>query len=259
MQQTYVPGNSFLHKLHPLTKLAGAALVLAILYLLTWPFVPLILFVMLLLLAVVSGVSHTLLRVVVRLVLPIAISLFLIQGVLFPPPGAVPFYSVGPIRLTWEGIRFAYDIVSRLVVLTTVILLILKVTHPADLVNALTERGLPRSIGYILLISLQIAPDMSARASAILDAQRSRGLETERGWLRVGALVPLFTPLVVGALADVEERAMALESRAFAAAGPKTVLRVLVDSTAQRVTRLGILILIVALVVLRFTVLWSVL
>jgi energy-coupling factor transport system permease protein len=134
------------------------------------------------------------------------------------------------------------------------LLLVLQSTHPADLVFALTERGLPRSIGYVLLVALQLVPDMSARATAILEAQRSRGLETQRGIMKVRAIVPLVGPLIVGALVDVEERAMALESRAYMAPGPKTNLRQLVDTPAQRVARLLMLVAIVALIVSRVAI-----
>ena len=81
-----------------------------------------------------------------------------------------------------------------------IVLLLLRTTHPADLVFALTEHSLPRSFCYILLVTLQIIPDMSARATAILEAQRSRGLETQGGLRQVRALAPLVGPLVVGAL-----------------------------------------------------------
>jgi len=118
-------------------------------------------------------------------------------------------------------------------------------------VFALTERGMPRSIGYILLVTLQIAPDMISRATAIMEAQRSRGLETQGGLRRVRALVPLVGPLVVGALVDVEERAMAIESRAYTAPGPKTSLRELVDTTGQRITRWLMLLGIAALIAVR--------
>ena len=62
------------------------------------------------------------------------------------------------------------------------------------------------------------------------------------------AIVPLVGPLVVGALVDVEERAMALELRAYTAPGPKTSLRQLVDSAGQRVARLLMLLGTVALI-----------
>ncbi len=239
MQPIYAPG--------PLTKVVGAALVIVAIYLLPWLLAPLALFGMLLMLAALSGVADRFLRTALRVLLPITISLFVIQGILFPPPGSTPI-SLGPINLPLEGLEFAFLTSTRLLAFTGTFLLLLQTTHPADLVFALTERGLPRSIGYILLVSLQIVPDMSARTTAILEAQRSRGLETQGGLRRVRAIVPLVGPLVVGALVDVEERAMALESRAYTAPGLKSSLRQLVDSTGQRVARLLMLLTTVALI-----------
>ncbi|HJZ48010.1 MAG TPA: energy-coupling factor transporter transmembrane component T [Roseiflexaceae bacterium] len=250
MQSAYIPGTSLLHRLHPLTKLAGAALVITAIYLLPWPLAPLVLFGGLLGLAYLSGVAGPFLRTALRVLLPITISLFLIQGLLFPPPSATPL-PLGPITLRREGLVFAFVTSTRLLAFTGTLLLLLETTHPADLVFALTQRGLPSSIGYILLVALQIVPNMTARATDVLEAQRSRGLETQGGVRRVRALVPLVGPLIVGALVDVEERAMALESRAYTAPGPKTSLRELVDTFSQRVARWLMLLGIAALIAWR--------
>jgi energy-coupling factor transport system permease protein len=255
MRTTFIPGSSLLHRLHPLTKISAAALVITATYLLPWLLAPLVLFGVLLGLAYLSGVARPFLRAALRVLLPITISLFLIQGLLFPPPGATPLL-IGPITLRREGLEFAFLTSTRLLTFTGTLLLLLQTTHPADLVLALTERGLPRSIGYILLVALQIVPDMTARATAILEAQRSRGLETQGGARRVRALVPLVGPLVVGALVDVEERAMALESRAYTATGPKTNLRQLIDSGPQRLARLILLIAILGLIVYRIALIF---
>ena len=250
MQSIYSPGDSPLHRLHPLTKLAATALIVAAAYLLPGLLSPLALFLVVLLLAYIGGIMGSFLRPVLLGLLPIVVSLFVIQGILFPPPGATPL-QLGPITLTREGLALAFLISTRLLTFTSAILLLLRTTHPADLVFALTERGMPRSIGYILLVTLQIAPDMISRATAIMEAQRSRGLETQGGLRPVRALVPLVGPLVVGALVDVEERAMAIESRAYTAPGPKTSLRELVDTTSQRITRWLMLLGIVALIAAR--------
>ncbi len=247
MQSIYSPGDSPLHRLHPLTKMAAAVLIVVAAYLLPGLLSPLALFFVVLLLAYTGGIMGSFLRPVLLGLLPIVVSLFVIQGILFPPPGATPL-PIGPITLTREGLALAFLISTRLLTFTSAILLLLRTTHPADLVFALTERGLPHSIGYILLVTLQIAPDMISRAVAIVEAQRSRGLETQGGLRPVRALVPLIGPLVVGALVDVEERAMAIESRAYTAPGPKTSLRELVDTTSQRIARWLILLGIAALI-----------
>jgi energy-coupling factor transport system permease protein len=250
MQSIYSPGDSPLHRLHPLTKMAAAVLIVLAAYLLPGLLSPLALFFVVLLLAYAGGIIGSFLRPVLLGLLPIVVSLFVIQGILFPPAGATPL-PIGPITLTREGLALAFLISTRLLAFTSAILLLLRTTHPADLVFALTERGLPRSIGYILLVTLQIAPDMIGRAVAIVEAQRSRGLETQGGLRPVRALVPLIGPLVVGALVDVEERAMAIESRAYTAPGLKTSLRELVDTTGQRIARWLMLLGIVALIAWR--------
>src|ERR1700712_1281111 len=117
MRSTYFPGSSLLHRLHPLTKIVAAALVIAAAYLVPWLLAPLVLFAVLLLLAYVSGVSGPFLGTALRILLPITISLFLIQGLLFPPPGSTPL-PLGPITLRREGLEFAFLTSTRLLTFT---------------------------------------------------------------------------------------------------------------------------------------------
>lgn len=251
----YVPGTSLLHRLHPLTKLALALLLFLAVNLLHWEVLPAAVFVLLVLVAVSAGVARPLLQITFQFLLPVFVSLFVIQGVLFPPADATPFAAIGPVRLTYEGFTFAFVTATRLLALSVIVLLVVMTTHPADLSTGLTQIGVPRSIVYVLLVALQLAPDMTKRGTAILEAQQSRGLEVGRGIGRIRALPALVGPLIVGALSDVEERAMAIESRAFLSSGPKTVLRSLHDSTAQLVVRWCVLVLCLILVIARFTIL----
>ena len=131
--------------------------------------------------------------------------------VLFPPAGATPL-PIGPITLTREGLAFAFLISTRLLTFTSAILLLLRTTHPADLVFALTERGLPRSIGYILLVTLQIAPDMIGRATAFWKQRITWARRLGVGYASCARLCRCLGGAVVGALGNVcKERAMALE------------------------------------------------
>jgi energy-coupling factor transport system permease protein len=86
----------------------------------------------------------------------------------------------------------------------------------------------------------------------ILEAQQARGLETEVGLVgRLRLLVPLIGPLILASIVDVEERAMALEARAFSRRGPKTSLITLRDSRGQALLRAGFLLAALALVAWR--------
>jgi energy-coupling factor transport system permease protein len=77
-------------------------------------------------------------------------------------------------------------------------------------------------------------------------------LETEGGLpRRLRALLPLVAPLILGSLMDLEERAIALEARAFTRRGPKTSLMEIPDSPLERVARWGLLLAVAALIVAR--------
>jgi energy-coupling factor transport system permease protein len=79
---------------------------------------------------------------------------------------------------------------------------------------------------------------MVRRAAAIVDAQRARGLDTEGSpWRRVRGLVPIVAPVILGSLAEVEERTMALEARCFGRHARRTLLWAPDDSARQAVAR----------------------
>jgi energy-coupling factor transport system permease protein len=248
MLSIHTPSASPIHRLNPLTKLTAALTIIVAAYLAPGLLTPLALYVLILFFAAVGGSFGWVARASLLGVLPIAVSLFLIQGILFPPAGATPLARLGPVTLTGEGLAFAFVTATRLLTLTTAMLTLLRTTAPGDLTQALVSRGAPRSIGYVLLAALQIAPDMVARATAIREAQRSRGLETEGVLHGLRALPALVGPLIVGALVDSEERAMAIESRAFLAHGPKTTLRDIPDRPAEHIARTMLLLVIVGLI-----------
>lgn len=182
------------------------------------------------------------------LILPLALSLVLVQGFFYPGAQNVIF-QFGPFALKREGLEFAFVTGTRLMVIASAGLLVVYATHPANLALALTQAGAPSSLAYIIVTAIQLLPEMQARADGIRQAQQARGFETT-GTLRarVASLIPLISPLVYGALENVQERAMALEARAFRAPRAKTSWRELRDTTFQRALRIGLLIFSVLLI-----------
>lgn len=233
----YLDRDSGLHHLHPLTKLALALFCMVAGLMVTGVGGSYAVFVLLLLpLALWGQVGRPFLVATAKAVLPFAISLFLVQGFFWP--GGTPIFTVGPFSLKEEGFLFAIRSTGRILALVGSFLLLTFSTRPDELMQALGERGTPQALTYILLTTLQIVPRFQAKARTILDAQRSRGLETEGNpWQRIRALLPLIQPLILGSIVDIEERAIALEVRAFGRSGLKTNLRGLADTRAQQIVR----------------------
>ena len=251
----YAPRDSGLHRLHPLTKLALAAFGLVAGLVLPGLWANYLAFAVLLMpLAAWGRILRPFLRAAVRVVVPFALSLFLIQGFLWPH-GTPVVELWGPISLKAEGLRFAVLSCGRILMVVGSFLLLSLSTRPDALMIALSQRGVPKNITYIVIATVQIAPRFEAKAAAILDAQRARGLETEGSFRRrARALLPLVIPLVLGSIVDIEERAIALEARGFSRRGPKTSLLVLSDTRAQAVTRWLLLVAAALLVVMRLAI-----
>jgi len=194
------------------------------------------------------------LRACAKFIWPFALSLVIIQG--FFTPGPSVLFHLGPFNYTLEGLEVALLFSARLLVGLGAATLLMMITRPDALMRALVARGMPNQIAYIIVTALQIVPTFQARAHAILDAQRSRGLETEGPIaVRLRAFVPLVGPLILSSLMEIEERAIALEARAFSRVGLRTSLVTLRDTRLQRVVRSALILAGVALVVLRLT-LW---
>ncbi|WP_448540169.1 energy-coupling factor transporter transmembrane component T family protein [Roseiflexus sp.] len=248
----FIDRAGFLQRRNPLTKGTGVVLLVGATFLLPAPLTGIALLIGTLLpLAFASAVGWRFLEILLKTLLPVLISLVLVQGFFFPSPDPTTV-AVGPLLFRRAGLEFALNTGSRLLIVAGAPLLLFQTTHPGMLVQALTQSGMPRSVGYILLVALQLLPAISERAVGVAEAQRARGLETEGSVLqRIRGVVPLVSPLIVGALIEAEERAMAIESRAFNAPGPKTWIRDIPDPPVERIARMVLLGMLAALVVWR--------
>jgi energy-coupling factor transport system permease protein len=192
-----------------------------------------------------AGVLKQLLAISWKIVLPFAISVFLIQGFLWPQ--GTPVFSIGPISLKAEGLAFAVVSTGRIFLIISSFLWFSLTTRPDHLMNSLSGIGFPANLAYVIVTTIQIAPRFQQRAATILDAQRARGLETEGGIAtRARAIVPLVIPLVLSSLIDVEERALAIEARAFNRAGTKTSLVDIPEARWESAARRAIVVGMVA-------------
>ena len=201
--------------------------------------------------AAAAGVLPRLLRTSALLTLPIALSAVLVN-LFFFPGGATVLFRLGPIAATAEGLGFAVEILARILAISGAITLFYLTTRPADLVVDLEHRGVPSRVAFVANASVQTVPAMVDRASAITAAQRARGLDTEGStWRRLRGIVPIVGPVILGSIAEVEERTMALEARGFSRPGRRTLLWWPDDDGRQRLARWGLVAALLALIAAR--------
>jgi energy-coupling factor transport system permease protein len=90
-------------------------------------------------------------------------------------------------------------------------------TSPDDLGLALEEAHVPYTLCFTFTTAVRLVPTMAVDAQTVVDAQRSRGLELDKGNLlkRIRNYIPILIPLIVSAIRRSVELAEALESRGF--------------------------------------------
>ena len=246
------PGPTAYHRLNPLTKATLATVTAVGAVVLGGVVGPVGLVVVAVLLpAAIAGVLPQLVRTGLLLSLPIAISAFVVN--LFFYPGAeTVLLRIGPITATAEGLAFAIEILVRILAISGAVTLFYLTTRPSDLVVDLERRGVSPRIGFVTNASVQTVPAMVDRAQQITAAQRARGLDTEGSvWRRIRGVVPIVGPVILGSIAEVEERTMALEARGFTRPGRRTLLWSPSDSRTQAVVRWALVIGLAATIVAR--------
>jgi len=125
--------------------------------------------------------------------------------------------------------------------------------EPARLVEAMVAAGWSASIAYLLAATLSAVPVLKARARRIVEAQRCRGLSPRGGIAaRLRALRALALPLVLSALHEVDERALALETRGLVPGIRRTPLAPPPDPALEQATRWALLLGCLAALVWRF-------
>lgn len=102
-------------------------------------------------------------------------------------------------------------------------------TSPDHLGLALEQSGVPYEFCFAFTTAIRFVPVLAEEAQTIMDAQKARGLELEKGNFvnRIKNYVPVLIPLIVNAIRRSLELAEAMESRAWGAITKRTNLYVL--------------------------------
>jgi energy-coupling factor transport system permease protein len=238
------------HRLNPLTKAVIATVSSIGAFLLGGYVGPIVIVAIMLLLAWRAGVLRRLARASFLLTLPIAISVILVS--VFTRAGTTVIFVIGPFDATVEGVDFAAQTVLRLFAISTSIGLFILTTDPRAFVLDLEHRGVPPRAAFVAVATIEAVPTLVERAAVIGESQRARGLDTEGSVrARLRGVLPLVGPVVLTSLTDVEERSLALETRAFSRPGRRHLLWTMADTTWERVLRWLLIAAFVALVAFR--------
>ena len=135
------------------------------------------------------------------------------------------FIGAGYI-VTARNIENAVALTLRFIVLVESFSIFFLTTSPDHLGLALEQTHIPYEFCFAFTTAVRFIPVLAEEAQTIMDAQKARGLELERGNFlkRIRNYIPILIPLIVGSIRRSLELAEAMESRAWGATEKRTNL-----------------------------------
>jgi energy-coupling factor transport system permease protein len=99
-------------------------------------------------------------------------------------------------------------------------------TSPDKLSLALEKARIPYEFNFAFITAIRFVPVLADEAQTIMDAQKSRGLELDKGNFitRIRNYIPILLPLIINSIRRSLELAEAMESRAFGSTENRTNL-----------------------------------
>ena len=207
----YVPGNTLLHRLNPVTKLAvAAALIVATLLADTYP-----LLVGLIALTLALGAYAGALRrlaSLLKVLVPLAVIMLALQTAVVRTGAPVAAW------VTTDGLVTGSKACLRLLGVAMPLILMLSVTKMGDLANSCVEvLHVPYRYAFTFTTALRFVPVFSQEMTAIMEAQTARGVEydTRNPFRKLRLMLPLCVPLLVSSVGKTDATALAAEQRGF--------------------------------------------
>ena len=218
----YLQGDSILHKMHPLTKIFVAALLCASAFVSSDFFYLIGIIAFDILLGVIGeGKNHSgLLKRTLGIfkgLFKMSVFLFVLQ-ILVIRRGEIVIPLGSEFGITDVGIRNGLLLVLRLTGATLPLSVLISVINLNDLSNTMVkELHIPYKYAFTFTSAIRFIPVFSSEMSGIIESQKARGVDfdVKNPFKKIGMILPLCFPLLMGAVRKIEFTATAAELRGF--------------------------------------------
>jgi len=254
----YFPGDTFIHRLDPRTKLLAAIALIVAIFLAQGVLSYALLFAFVFACVKISNVGLKFIWKGLKPILVIVIATFILN--IFFTPGEKMLLEWKFIHISQNGLVTATRMALRLVLLVMSTQILTLTTSPISLTDGmenllgpLAKIGFPaHELAMMMSIALRFIPTLLEETDKIMKAQKSRGADFESGNLiqRAKAMLPLLVPLFLSAFRRADELALAMEARCYRGGNGRTRMKEMRYGRSDAFTALSIALLIAAVVLL---------
>ena len=231
----YLPGDSFIHKLDPRTKILISILFIACLFIVNkfigYTIIVAFLFAVIFISKVpFRFIFNGLKPVFLLVVLTAVLNIFMVSGT-----EGTEIFKIGFLKVYPEGLSIAAFMAIRLVLLIVGTSLLTLTTSPIELTDGIERllkpigKEIAHELAMMMTIALRFIPTLVDETDKIMKAQKARGADFESGGLmkKAKSLVPLLVPLFISSFRRADELAMAMEARGYRGGSGRTRMKVL--------------------------------
>ena len=252
----YLYKESPIHRLHPLSKLGFAAVIMIMAMLFTHPLYLLGVIALVMILSLVGKILKDSAGYLITMAFFAAIVLIL--QCLFVNKGHVYFTVIprgwplagGWLPVSHGGLLFGTAMALRVMAIVSVFPLIITTTQPRDMVMSLVETlKVPDDYAFMFTTAFRFIPVIISEVTIIYQAQLSRAYAVE-GWnpiKKIKAFAPIAFPIVFIAIEKADRLGLSMELRGYSS-GTRTHLRKLAVTPLDWLF-LGCMILLLSLTI----------
>ena len=256
----YLPGESFIHKLDPRTKILISIFFIACLFLVD-KFVGYTLIIAFLIAIIIIAkipprfIFNGLKPVFLLVVFTAVLNMFMIKGT-----ADTLIFKLGILSIYIEGLSMAGFMAIRLILLIIGTSLLTLTTSPIELTDGIEKllkpigKEIAHELAMMMTIALRFIPTLMDETDKIMKAQKARGADFESGGIikKAKSLVPLLVPLFISSFRRADELAMAMEARGYRGGDGRTRMKILKFSYKDTVAFFIFGLLILWCLVVRF-------
>ena len=256
----YFPGNSFIHRLDPRTKILATFIYIVAIFFADTPLSYGILSAFAAVVIMISRLSWLLVLKSLKPIWIIVIITMLIH--MFTAPGEHIVFAWKYFSVTQEGLDLGMKMAVRLVLLLLFSSVLTFTTSPIVLTDGIENLlrpfkcvGVPaHELAMMMTIALRFIPTLLEETDRIMKAQTARGADFGSGNMveRMKNMLPLLVPLFISAFRRAEELAIAMEARCYRGGEGRTRMHELSFTGKDYVSLILVILLAVGLAVLRW-------
>lgn len=229
----YIPGETFVHKLDPRTKILLSILFIISLFVVD-KFIGYILIIGILALTVYIAklqpryLYKGLKPVFFLIIFTAVLNIFMIKGT-----ADTMIFELGFVKVYEEGLRTAAFMALRLIFLIMGTSVLTLTTSPIELTDGIESllrpigKEIAHELAMMMTIALRFIPTLMDETDKIMMAQKARGADFETGGIiqKAKSLIPLLVPLFISSFRRADELAMAMEARAYRGGNGRTRMK----------------------------------